>query len=182
MSSKFKKGQRVSFIDEAVCGIIVAIDGSLISLKTDDGFEFQALDTEIIPEKDLDFDLDEGFFDLKEEKNKAYTSKKKPIKKNKGVTPPMEVDLHIAQLTANERGMTAHDKLNLQLDAARNKLEFAISKRIQRVVFIHGVGEGVLKAELDYLFSRYENLKYYDADFKKYGFGATEVYLFQNSY
>jgi hypothetical protein len=48
------------------------------------------------------------------------------------------------------------------------------------VVFIHGVGEGVLKIELEYLFRRYENVKYYDADYQKYGLGATEVYILQN--
>jgi len=47
-------------------------------------------------------------------------------------------------------------------------------------VFIHGIGEGVLKAELEYLFRRYGNLKYYDADYQKYGRGATEVYIFQS--
>ena len=92
----------------------------------------------------------------------------------------MEVDLHIHQLTSNERGMSAHDKLNLQIDTARHKLEFALKKRIQRVVFIHGVGAGVLKAELEYLFSRYENIKFYDADYQKYGLGATEIYIYQN--
>ena len=34
--------------------------------------------------------------------------------------------------------------------------------------------------ELEYLFGRYDNIKYYDADYKKYGLGATEVYIFQN--
>ena len=47
-------------------------------------------------------------------------------------------------------------------------------------VFIHGVGEGVLKLELEYLFSRYDNVKFYDADYQKYGLGATEVYIYQN--
>jgi hypothetical protein len=54
-------------------------------------------------------------------------------------------------------------------------------KRIQKIVFIHGVGEGILKAELDFLLGRYDNLKFYDADYQKYGLGATEVYFFQNS-
>jgi dsDNA-specific endonuclease/ATPase MutS2 len=54
-------------------------------------------------------------------------------------------------------------------------------KRIQKVVFIHGKGAGVLQEELKYLFGRYDNVKYYDADYKKYGLGATEVYIFQNS-
>ena len=51
--------------------------------------------------------------------------------------------------------------------------------RISKVVFIHGVGEGVLKSELHYLFSRYP-VRFYDASFKKYGLGATEVYIYQN--
>nr|WP_311195921.1 Smr/MutS family protein [Antarcticibacterium sp. 1MA-6-2] len=92
----------------------------------------------------------------------------------------MEVDLHIEKLVNSYRGMTNHDILSLQLDTAKRQIEFATRKRIQKIVFIHGVGEGVLKAELDYLFGRYENLKYYDADYQKYGVGATEVYLFQN--
>ena len=70
--------------------------------------------------------------------------------------------------------------LNIQLDAAKRQLDFAIKKRIQKVVFIHGVGEGILKEELQYLFKKYENLKFYDADYQKYGLGATEVYIFQN--
>ena len=59
-------------------------------------------------------------------------------------------------------------------------MDFAIRKRIQKLVFIHGVGEGVLKSELDFLLGRYDNLKFYDADYQKYGVGATEVYFFQN--
>ena len=47
-------------------------------------------------------------------------------------------------------------------------------------MFIHGVGEGVLKEELHYLFNKYENVKHYDANYQKYGLGATEVYIYQN--
>ena len=92
----------------------------------------------------------------------------------------VEVDLHIHQLTKTVKGMSNYEMLNLQLDTAKRQLEFAITKRIQKVVFIHGVGEGVLREELYTLFRRYENVKYYDADYRKYGLGATEVYIYQN--
>ncbi len=92
----------------------------------------------------------------------------------------MEVDLHIGKLVRKSGGMSNYEILNIQMDTAKRQLNFAISKRIQKVVFIHGVGEGVLRAELESLFSRYENLKWYDADYQKYGLGATEVYIFQN--
>ena len=93
----------------------------------------------------------------------------------------MEVDLHINQLVKSSRGMTNYEMLNLQLQTAKRQLEFAIHKRVQRIVFIHGVGEGVLRQELETLFRRYDNLTYYDANYQKYGLGATEVYIHQNS-
>ena len=92
----------------------------------------------------------------------------------------MEVDLHINQLVKNSRGMQNHEMLNLQIETAKRRLEFGFQNRIQRIVFIHGVGEGVLKLELEYLFKRYEGLKFYDANYQKYGQGATEVYIFQS--
>jgi len=93
----------------------------------------------------------------------------------------MEVDLHIDKLLPTTRGMQKHDILTYQLDTVKRQLAFAMSKRIQRVVFIHGVGEGVLKMELEYLLKQYDNLKFYDANYQKYGLGATEVYIFQNA-
>ena len=91
----------------------------------------------------------------------------------------LEVDLHINQLTKSTRGMDNFDMLTLQLNTARSKVEYAIQKRISKLVFIHGVGAGVLKTELNYLLNKYP-VKYYDASYKKYGLGATEVYIYQN--
>lgn len=76
--------------------------------------------------------------------------------------------------------MDAYDKLNLQIDTARHKIEWAIENRVPKLVFIHGVGQGVLKEELNYLFRRYDQIKFYDADYQKYGKGATEIYILQN--
>ena len=75
--------------------------------------------------------------------------------------------------------MSNYDMLNLQLEIAKRQLDFAIKQRMLKMVFIHGVGEGVLKMELYTLLRRYDNLQFYDADFKTYGFGATEVRLFR---
>ena len=91
----------------------------------------------------------------------------------------MEVDLHTEKLVKSTRGMDNFDILNLQLEAARHKLEYCIQKKISKIVFIHGVGEGVLKTELRYLLNKYP-VKYYDASYNQYGLGATEVYIFQN--
>jgi dsDNA-specific endonuclease/ATPase MutS2 len=69
----------------------------------------------------------------------------------------------------------------LQSETAKRHLEFAIRNRIPKIVFIHGVGEGVLKAELDFLFGRYDTISFQDANYQKYGLGATEVYIKQNT-
>ena len=76
--------------------------------------------------------------------------------------------------------MNNYDILNLQTETAKRQIEFAMRNRIPKIVFIHGVGEGVLKSELDFLLGRYDNLKFQDANFQKYGQGATEVYFIQN--
>ena len=78
------------------------------------------------------------------------------------------------------RGMDNYDILSRQVDTAQHKLEFAIKKRIPRIVFIHGVGAGVLKTELNFLFNRY-NVSVKDASYQKYGLGATEVYIIQKT-
>ena len=92
----------------------------------------------------------------------------------------MEVDLHIDQLVPSTRGMTNYDMLNIQLETAKRQLDFAIRKKIRRVVFIHGVGAGVLKEELGFMLRRYSDIQYYDADYQKYGLGATEAYIPQS--
>lgn len=91
----------------------------------------------------------------------------------------LEVDLHIEKLVQNKKGMTNFDILTLQTETAKRQIEFAIRNRIPKIVFIHGVGEGILKAELDFLLGRYDNLTFQDANYQKYGLGATEVYLIQ---
>jgi dsDNA-specific endonuclease/ATPase MutS2 len=105
----------------------------------------------------------------------AFTKEKK-FKKEEFI---MEVDLHIEKLVQNFRGMSNFDILNMQMDTVKHKLEFAIKNRLPKMVLIHGVGEGVLKAELDFLLGRYDNITFQDANYQKYGLGATEVYFIQ---
>lgn len=181
----FKVGDFVLVLDEDLSGKIKHISGQTISIETDDGFllNFQAHElvktnkkTSLKSEVFLHSNINDVVTEKEAPKRKQET--KKRVKER--YEPTMEVDLHINQLVKSSKGMSNHDMLTLQLDTARRKLDFAINKRIQKIVFIHGVGEGVLKMELEYLFGRYNNVKYYDANYQKYGLGATEVYIYQN--
>lgn len=178
----FRLGDRVEVLDDIISGLVVEIKGDEITFESEEGFELSYLKSELVKVASNDEIRisNQDISRAKAEKENPKKNKVRPLNKKERNAPKMEVDLHINQLIKSSKGMTNHEILNLQLETAKRQLEFAIRKRIQKVVFIHGVGEGVLKEELHYLFRRYENLKYYDAEYQKYGTGATEVYIFQN--
>lgn len=177
-------GDSVSVLDEDLKGTIITIVDDTVIIETSDGFELEFSKNELI-KVETDSTLRTNVFSkssLKEVVSQKEILKKKSnkVKSKERFQPTLEIDLHIHQLTNSTKGMTNHDMLTLQIDTAKRQLEFAIRKRIQKVVFIHGKGEGVLKVELDYLFGRY-NVKHYEANYQKYGLGATEVYIYQNA-
>ncbi|XLS30397.1 Smr/MutS family protein [Flavobacteriaceae bacterium M23B6Z8] len=178
----FQKGDKVESIDDAIKGEILSIRNGDALIETQDGFQIELPLDNLIPLSDQDV-IKVSNYEVAQvisEKEAAPRKKSPWIKAKERNLPKMEVDLHIHQLTENTRGMSNYDMLTIQLETAKRQLEFAMRKRIQKVVFIHGVGQGVLKTELEYLFRRYENVTYYDADYQKYGLGATEVYIYQN--
>ena len=171
-------GDSVEVLDDTIQGKIIKICTDKVTIVTSDGFELTFNKSEVIKtDREQKININSFEFD----KFKKNTERKRNItpKKEKKI-PPMEVDLHIHQLVSSTKNMTNHEILTLQIETARRHLEFAIEKRIQRIVFIHGVGEGVLRTELEYLLGRYK-VDFFDAEYAKYGFGATEVYIYQNS-
>ncbi len=86
-----------------------------------------------------------------------------------------EVDLHIQELVDNSYGMMNHEIVQNQLDHFDKKLNEAIDKGLKKVIFIHGRGEGKLREALRQVLERYPNCECLDADYRKYGVGATEV-------
>ena len=174
-------GNKVAVLDDVLKGKVVHVLGDEITIETSDGMVFKFNSSELVR---IDVEQHElsKFSDINNSllKDKiAQNPPKKSLFKKEKKEVILEVDLHINKLTKSTRNMDNYDMLNLQLDTAKNKIEFAISKRISKVVFIHGVGEGVLRSELQRLLNKYP-VKFYDASYKKYGLGATEVYIFQN--
>ncbi len=180
----FKPGDKVAVLDDTLEGKVASLDDGVVTIETSEGFMLEFKEDELVkieaPHELVPGNLQEISEALKE-KEASKKKKARRVKPKERNMPPMEVDLHIHKLVNSCRGMSNYDMLTIQLDTAKRQLEFAMSRRIQKVVFIHGVGEGVLRAELETLFNRYDNLKYYDADYQKYGLGATEVYIFQNA-
>jgi hypothetical protein len=89
-----------------------------------------------------------------------------------------EVDLHIHAIVDNYSGLSEGEILRIQMDKFTRSLENAIQRNTRNIVFIHGVGNGMLKFEIrKTLDTKYPDLSYQDASFKEYGFGATLVKL-----
>lgn len=102
--------------------------------------------------------------------------KKNPEANPTALLPLIEVDLHIAELTDTTAGMSNSDMLGMQLDAVRSTMKKHARRTGQKIVFIHGKGDGVLRrAVLDLLKKEYPKAGTQDASFREYGFGATLV-------
>ena len=183
MKNSFKVGQTVAVLDETIKGIVTQVNGTEVTLEGSDGFSLTYTASELVLIK-VDQKEFSKFIDIQQDAllEKEQSNERKVFAKNvkRGMQPPLEVDLHIHQLTKTSKGMTKHDMLTLQIDTARRQLEFAIRKKIPRVVFIHGIGEGILQKEIEFLLGRY-HVEVRPASFQKYGFGATEIYIYQNN-
>ena len=95
------------------------------------------------------------------------------------VAPPHEVDLHLGALRPdNQEELSNTAILRLQLDAFEDTLSRALATNMHEIVFIHGMGNGVLRKEIHRQLSRNKDIKFFeDARKEKFGFGATLVRL-----
>lgn len=102
---------------------------------------------------------------------------KRPIQKHQSKRPDViEVDLHINELVDTTAGLSPADILNLQIDEFRKVMDANLKNKGQKIVFIHGKGEGVLRAAImKELNHRYKGHAVQDASFREFGFGATQV-------
>ncbi len=153
------------------------------SYKQNDFFEESALIMTIIEEsamkkalKNLKKSELKKIVIEKENKNKSLN---KPKRFRKRINIKIkEVDLHLHELIDDETGLSDYEKLKLQLNVFNKEMNDAIKNKINKIVFIHGVGNGVLKLEVRREMQRnYKRYEFQDASFKKYGYGATMIIL-----
>lgn len=75
----------------------------------------------------------------------------------------VEFDLHINELIDNPAGLSNHEILEIQKERVELEMKSAIQTGVKKIVFIHGVGQGVLKQEvINLLKSKFR--KYYFQD------------------
>lgn len=182
----FQVGDKVKFLNENLKGVVKAIlKNDLLLIDATDGFEHKVKPNQVLV--------------INDDNSVIYNINKEDIRKK--VTRPaskkntsdilsryttntkfqyekvIEIDLHLEELV--EYPMKLDDRLRLytQLQHAKKCLEAAVNQRYRKIIFIHGVGEGILKSELRNYLAQFEYIIVKDADYREYGFGATEVII-----
>ncbi len=176
---KWKTGDKVKFLNEKGGGIIVAVKShEEVIVQLPDGIEIPYSASELISD-DKNFTLDSSSSPLQEtsstEKTNYPTKHKQQQRKYQ---EHIEIDLHIEELTDNPALYAPHEKLQIQLDYFEKKLYNAIANQVRKITVIHGIGNGRLKYEVrEFLKNVDEVESIEDGSYKRYGFGATVVYI-----
>lgn len=173
---KFKIGDKVSFLNEKGTGVVSHILTDFrVTVLNKDGFEVSYSTDELVPLAErssykMDSKMNSKWMEEKEEQNI------KPPKLD--FDEAWEVDLHLHELIDNYQQKSDHEKLMLQLKHFRKCMDAAISHRIKKVIFIHGVGKGTLRQEIIHALKDYDRIRHYDAPLRKYGYGALTVEIY----
>lgn len=102
----------------------------------------------------------------------------KIIQKPSNLTPIIDLHLENLEPKFEELNLDKAQILDLQLKHFKKKLDIAILQNIEKITFIHGVGNGTLKYEIQKTLSQHPQIDTFkDAMKERFGYGATEVFL-----
>ena len=88
-----------------------------------------------------------------------------------------EVDLHFEALEETPEKIENNEILQTQLTYFTKALESAIANKFRKVIFIHGVGDGILRKAITEKLHQYGILEIQDAPLHQYGSGALVVQI-----
>ncbi len=150
----------------------------LHSYAENDFFDEKAMMVTIVENDVMNFEMLIDPNELQKAINSKDVAIEKKVEK-KGKRPDViEVDLHIHELMDDVRGLSRFDMLQVQIGKFNEVMQENLKFRGQKIVFIHGKGEGILRVEIEKeLKKKYKQCRFYDASFQQYGFGATQVVI-----
>lgn len=204
---KYKVGDKVKVIDDNTHGVILKVNEDQIIIESDFGFEESYSSSEILPDIELEEEIkEEKLKPVKKKKltnkeksviqkeefeqmvntnfvqnSSEYRQKleqqyKKEIKVSKKRKGTFVLDLHYGQLENYSSQLPVQHILKRQLNAAIHGIEKASSEGFAKIILVHGKGRGVLETEIKKYLDQH-HYTHYDADFRQYKLGATEVEL-----
>jgi len=154
----FKVGDKVLFKKEKEKGEIIMLIGNLKALvRNSYGFKVQVMLSDLIlysSQNDSSLSYGESFPD-KEIENEGNRYKKHS---NKDIDN--KVDLHIEDLIEDFEGLSHQEIIDVQINYFQKVLNEYLNKNRDSLVVIHGIGNGVLKANIHALLEDH-NLRFY---------------------
>ncbi len=155
-------GNAVAHIEDNIKGIVIGIHNTKITLEDEDGFERVYGKNELI------------LYDDRLAQDKSKITKNKISKK---VTKtPLKQDVKVIDLHHSNSLVNPNRILENQLKKFYLELNTAIRLKNSSIIFIHGVGKGVLQKRMEIIL-RKNKIKFTNASYTKYGYGAMEVFL-----
>ncbi len=146
-----------------------------VPLVKQEGYLFQLDDDKAAPAPmPTGQQIAERMMDRPSQPEKTTPSRPHSVASAKGQS--LEIDLHAEALGIDT--MEAGQIFSRQLMRFESELDSAIVNGYDEVVFIHGVGNGKLKSEIQKRLSGHVHVSYFkDARKEKFGYGATAVRL-----
>ena len=194
-----KVGTKVRFLDEVGNGIVTKIlSEAKVMVEDDSGFEYpydasrllvieDAKEEKMAYERVIPSVLEIVQQDLSAERKtrieKDFKTKYKEANARSNERSDMEVDLHMHAIVDSQSGLEPSTMLELQLAHFERMLQIGIRQRMKKLVFIHGIGQGVLRHQI---WSRvdqyYPDCSCRSADPREYGSCATEVWIGERAF
>ena len=169
MTNKFKIGDKVKFLRSNDFGVVESIISER-KLKVRDSSDFiSVVNINDIIIHDNSTNTVGAYGDMKTNKDNHSNKKKTKIVSNLNV---LKFDLHIENLISDYQQMTNFEIVQLQVKKCEDFLLKSFNTNVQKLIIIHGIGEGVLKKEVHELLNRYQ-LRYYES----LNGGSTEVMI-----
>ena len=185
----FKIGDKVRFLNDVGEGSIHDMRGDRIIVVDEHGFEWEVGENEIVadaPHLNKEYSRDNPGIDLKRAVDLPKFNEKVSDKEmdqyisKQGKSTVLEIDLHIQELVNHISHLSNYEIVTIQVNHFVRFFKLAKKEKYQKLIVIHGLGQGVLKSEIRAILDAADNCTYRDADFTKYGLGATEITLWYN--
>lgn len=196
----FKAGDLVKFLNDVGTATVLRVEGNVVIVEDEDGFERSVERAELMDAGDRDQDEkkygnklpdvaqlltqevgERRMKELQRDFEVRYQHAQATSMSRRDAH--MEVDLHIHELVDDQRGLADGAKLAIQMAHFDRMMDIAKREKLRRIVFIHGVGQGVLRHQIrTALDQHHPDCNYREGDPRRYGSGATEVWLGQASW
>lgn len=164
-------GDKVSVINDVISGQVIKLNGNHVVIEDEEGFQRSYKENQLVHQKKYrDYSLDDYHTEhqilqkltLLKGGQKQLLSQ---VKKTNYKQELLEIDLHIECLVDDYFHLTNFEIMQIQMRSCRMFVEKSVQLKANKVVLIHGKGEGVLRHEIYNYLDRLENRSHIHIDY-----------------